>query len=104
MLWPQVLVLHIFLTSCFRTISSTVMLAKLVLCTLQGSVGQNKLASFVMEGAHGGSGNLAKHKKRKSPVQKWRPISTEAVPQKGASAPSAICIPFCTLTKDHHNS
>jgi len=48
----------------------------------QGSVGQNKLASFVMEGAQGGSSNLAKHKKRKSPVQRWRPISTEAVPQK----------------------
>nr|TKW11982.1 hypothetical protein SEVIR_5G007400v2 [Setaria viridis] len=35
-----------------------------------------------MEGAQGGSSNLAKHKKRKSPVQRWRPISTEAVPQK----------------------
>nr|XP_034596334.1 uncharacterized protein LOC117857656 isoform X2 [Setaria viridis]TKW11979.1 hypothetical protein SEVIR_5G007400v2 [Setaria viridis] len=51
-------------------------------CFHQGSVGQNKLASFVMEGAQGGSSNLAKHKKRKSPVQRWRPISTEAVPQK----------------------
>ncbi|CAO2175210.1 unnamed protein product [Urochloa humidicola] len=48
----------------------------------QGSVVQNKLASFVMEGAQGGSRNLAKHKKRKSPVQRWRPISTEAIPQK----------------------
>ncbi|CAO2194331.1 unnamed protein product [Urochloa humidicola] len=48
----------------------------------QGSVVHNKLASFVMEGVQGGSSNLAKHKKRKSPVQRWRPISTEAVPQK----------------------
>ncbi|KAF8733505.1 hypothetical protein HU200_014804 [Digitaria exilis] len=48
----------------------------------QGSVVQNKLTSFVMEGAQGGSGNLGKHNKRKSPVQRWRPISTEAVPQK----------------------
>ncbi|WVZ72940.1 hypothetical protein U9M48_021322 [Paspalum notatum var. saurae] len=47
----------------------------------QGSVGQNKLAPFVMEGA-GASSNVPKHKKRKSPVQRWRPVSTEAVPQK----------------------
>ncbi|RLN39547.1 uncharacterized protein C2845_PM01G32700 [Panicum miliaceum] len=48
---------------------------------LGGSVGQNKLASFVIEGAQGGPRNLAKHKRR-PPVQRWRPISTEAVPQK----------------------
>ncbi|XP_072150218.1 uncharacterized protein [Setaria viridis] len=56
--------------------------ARLQVSARKGSVGQNKLASFVMEGAQGGSSNLAKHKKRKSPVQRWRPISTEAVPQK----------------------
>ncbi|XP_066400751.1 uncharacterized protein [Miscanthus floridulus] len=34
-----------------------------------------------MEGAQGSS-SVAKHNKRKSPVQRWRPVSTEAVPQK----------------------
>ncbi|XP_062188947.1 uncharacterized protein LOC133892269 isoform X2 [Phragmites australis] len=36
-----------------------------------------------MEGAQGPPSNAAKHKKIKSPVQIWRPISTAAVPQKG---------------------
>jgi len=35
----------------------------------------------VMEGPQGSS-NVTKHNKRKSPVQRWRPVSTEAVPQK----------------------
>ncbi|XP_066400755.1 uncharacterized protein [Miscanthus floridulus] len=47
----------------------------------QGPVCRDKLASFVMEGAQGSS-SVAKHNKRKSPVQRWRPVSTEAVPQK----------------------
>ncbi|KAG0535774.1 hypothetical protein BDA96_03G007800 [Sorghum bicolor] len=47
----------------------------------QGSVCRNKVASFVMEGPQGSS-NVTKHNKRKSPVQRWRPVSTEAVPQK----------------------
>lgn len=46
----------------------------------QGSYCRNKLASFVMEGAQGSS-NVTKHNKRQSPVQRWRPVSTEAVPQ-----------------------
>ncbi|KAJ1281856.1 hypothetical protein BS78_03G005800 [Paspalum vaginatum] len=47
----------------------------------QGSIGENKLAPFVMEGARASS-NVPKHMKRKSPAQRWRPVSTEAVPQK----------------------
>uniref|UniRef100_A0A0A9CTG2 K Homology domain-containing protein n=1 Tax=Arundo donax TaxID=35708 RepID=A0A0A9CTG2_ARUDO len=35
-----------------------------------------------MEWAQGASNNAVKHKNRKSPVQRWRPISTEAAPQK----------------------
>lgn len=35
----------------------------------------------MMEGPQGSS-NVTKHNKRKSPVQRWRPASTEAVPQK----------------------
>ncbi|XP_006643952.1 activating signal cointegrator 1 complex subunit 1 isoform X2 [Oryza brachyantha] len=35
-----------------------------------------------MEGLQGSSNNVAKHKKRKSPVQRWRPISTEATAPK----------------------
>ncbi|KQK03427.1 activating signal cointegrator 1 complex subunit 1 isoform X1 [Brachypodium distachyon] len=49
---------------------------------LQGSVGQNNLHSFAMERAQGVSGNAAKHRKTNSPVQRWRPVSTEASPQK----------------------
>ncbi|KAF0917353.1 hypothetical protein E2562_017526 [Oryza meyeriana var. granulata] len=49
---------------------------------LQGSTGQNNLHSLVMEGAQGASNNATKHKKRKSPVQRWRPISTEATAPK----------------------
>ncbi|GJN06540.1 hypothetical protein PR202_ga24276 [Eleusine coracana subsp. coracana] len=35
-----------------------------------------------MEGAEGASKNATKYKKRKPPVQRWRPISTEATSQK----------------------
>uniref|UniRef100_A0A0E0FJ23 K Homology domain-containing protein n=1 Tax=Oryza nivara TaxID=4536 RepID=A0A0E0FJ23_ORYNI len=49
---------------------------------LQGSVNQNSIHSLVMEGAQGASNNSAKHKKRKSAVQRWRPISTEAATPK----------------------
>uniref|UniRef100_A0A0E0BZI6 K Homology domain-containing protein n=1 Tax=Oryza meridionalis TaxID=40149 RepID=A0A0E0BZI6_9ORYZ len=49
---------------------------------LQGSVNQNSIHSLVMEGAQGASNNSAKHKKRKSAVQRWRPISTEAAAPK----------------------
>ncbi|TVU04007.1 hypothetical protein EJB05_50423, partial [Eragrostis curvula] len=48
----------------------------------QGSVGQNKFTYLVMEGAQGASNNVAKHMKRKSPVQRWRPVSTEATSRK----------------------
>ncbi|TVU22999.1 hypothetical protein EJB05_32725, partial [Eragrostis curvula] len=48
----------------------------------QGSVGQNKFGYLVMEGAQGASNNVAKHMKRKSPVQRWRPVSTEATSRK----------------------
>ncbi|KAK3163214.1 hypothetical protein QOZ80_1AG0000770 [Eleusine coracana subsp. coracana] len=48
----------------------------------QGSVGRNKLVSFVMEGAEGASNNATKYKRRKPPVRRWRPISTEATSQK----------------------
>ncbi|KAF2949249.1 uncharacterized protein [Oryza sativa Japonica Group] len=50
---------------------------------LQGSVNQNSIHSLVMKGAQGASNNSAKHKKRKSAVQRWRPISTEAAAPKG---------------------
>ncbi|KAL6850222.1 hypothetical protein ACP4OV_020849 [Aristida adscensionis] len=56
--------------------------ASLLPAAIMGSIGQNNFASFVMEGAQGSSNKVAKHKKRKSPVQRWRPISTEAIPQK----------------------
>uniref|UniRef100_A0A0D9Y5M7 K Homology domain-containing protein n=1 Tax=Oryza glumipatula TaxID=40148 RepID=A0A0D9Y5M7_9ORYZ len=49
---------------------------------LQESVNQDSIHSLVMEGAQGASNNSAKHKKRKSAVQRWRPISTEAAAPK----------------------
>jgi len=70
----------------------------------EGSVRRNKVASFVMEGPQGSS-NVTKHNKRKSPVQRWRPASTEAVPQKGLCMhPVRILHSCCTLTKCHHYS
>uniref|UniRef100_A0A0D9UYR0 K Homology domain-containing protein n=1 Tax=Leersia perrieri TaxID=77586 RepID=A0A0D9UYR0_9ORYZ len=47
---------------------------------LQGSISQNSIHSLVME--QGTSSNVAKHNKRKSSVQRWRPISTEAATPK----------------------
>uniref|UniRef100_A0ACD5VVE3 Uncharacterized protein n=1 Tax=Avena sativa TaxID=4498 RepID=A0ACD5VVE3_AVESA len=49
---------------------------------LQGSAFQNNLASFAMERAQGPSSNASKHRKTSSPVQRWRPVSTEASPRK----------------------
>jgi len=43
----------------------------------------------VIEGAQGGPNILATHNKRKPPVKRWRPISTEAVSQKGVYDPFA---------------
>uniref|UniRef100_A0A0E0JFZ9 K Homology domain-containing protein n=1 Tax=Oryza punctata TaxID=4537 RepID=A0A0E0JFZ9_ORYPU len=50
---------------------------------LQGPVNQNSIHSLIMEGTQRASNNAAKHKKRKSTVQRWRPISTEAAAPKG---------------------
>ncbi|XP_015621431.1 uncharacterized protein [Oryza sativa Japonica Group] len=55
---------------------------------LQGSVNQNSIHSLVMKGAQGASNNSAKHKKRKSAVQRWRPISTEAAAPKALGGTS----------------
>lgn len=52
-----------------------------------------------MEGAQGASNNSAKHKKRKSAVQRWRPISTEAAAPKGK--PHLLLATANTLTQDH---
>jgi hypothetical protein len=94
---------HLFTVLCSEFCHS-VSLSKLAPWSLQGSVCRNKLASFVMEGAQGSS-NVAKHNKRKSPVQRWRPVSTEAVPQKGLCVrPVRIMHDCCTLTQYHHNS
>ncbi|XP_044975520.1 activating signal cointegrator 1 complex subunit 1 [Hordeum vulgare subsp. vulgare] len=49
---------------------------------LQGSVGRNNLSSSVMERAQEASSNTAKHRKTNSPLQRWRPVSTQAIPQK----------------------
>ncbi|KAG8045443.1 hypothetical protein GUJ93_ZPchr0008g11588 [Zizania palustris] len=43
----------------------------------QGSVGRNNLHLLVMERAQGASNKAAKRNKRRSPVQRWRPVSTE---------------------------
>jgi hypothetical protein len=49
----------------------------------QGSAVQNSLPSFAMEQPQGASGNASKHRKTNSPVQRWRPVSTQASPRKG---------------------
>ncbi|XP_047060358.1 activating signal cointegrator 1 complex subunit 1-like [Lolium rigidum] len=49
---------------------------------LQGSAAQNSLPSFAMEKPRGASGNASKHRKTNSPVQRWRPVSTQASPRK----------------------
>jgi hypothetical protein len=74
--------------------------------SLQGSYCRNKLASFVMEGAQGSS-NVTKHNKRQSPVERWRPVSTEAVPQHQQGlcvCPVPILHSCCTLMRYHHYS